>query len=309
MPSLVSAYCQATIVRIPSGVCGSVVAASWVRAFSQACQLGWGDITDSSPGHFRSLVDANLLERCPSDRAMVAATRLVASVCGLVTPRSPRRWTAWYRSACDPDSTLGQEVRRGVTPAMRSRSLAHARGGPEKATSPDLRSAGTLRAERDELARALRMVRFKLAHARDMELTTGARCQIARAAFESSMRKNLDLLDQLQYAEDQIERAQRATVGDSVDASHTQKLEEQLRDLDALHNRTLQCFAAVLDSLTSACAVAQAEVTLWEHRSPDESVHEDLSGLTETITKSAQRSTDQTRAKLAQQGIHLPSAT
>ena len=133
-------------MRIPSG--GSVVAVSWIRAFSQACLLGWGDITDSSPGHFRRLVGASLLERCPSDRAMVAATRLLASVSGLVTPRSARRWTAWYASACDPDSSIGQEVRRGVTPAMlaRARSRSQALGEPE-ADSPRLPKSGTLRAE------------------------------------------------------------------------------------------------------------------------------------------------------------------
>jgi len=73
-------------------------------------------------GDFRSLVGANLLDLCPIDRTMVAATRLVASVCGLVTPRSARRWTAWYGSACDPDSAIGQEVQRRVTPEMRSRA-------------------------------------------------------------------------------------------------------------------------------------------------------------------------------------------
>jgi len=309
MPSLVNAYCQATIVRIPSGVCGSVVAASWVRAFSQACQLGWGDLNDSSPGHFRSLVGANLLDRCPSERAMVAATRLVASVCGLVTPRSARRWTAWYGSACDPDSAIGQEVRRGVTPAMlsRARSRTQDRGAQEEMSSPELRRSGTLRAERDELAKAFRVARFELVHARAMELTTGARCQIAEAALASAMRKNLDLLDQLQHARDRSERAQQSTLRKQVGASRTQQLEEQLSDLNARHNRTLQCFAAMLDSLMEATAKAEREVMIWRDRSPDESVQQELSEVAEMIAKSALLATDHIRATLVQQGIHLPS--
>jgi len=304
MPSLVYAYCEGAIMRIPSGVCGSIVAVSWIRAFSQACLLGWGDITDSSPGHFRRLVDASLIERCPSDRAMVAATRLVASVSGLVAPRSARRWTAWYASACDPDSSIGQEIRRGVTPAMlaRARSYSPALGAPEEADSPRLPNTGTrtLRAERDKIENVLRITRLDLEQARAGELAMGARCKIAEVALVSAMRKNLDLLDQLQHARDRAERAQRST-SKPVGASRSQQLEDQLRDLEDLHNRTLQCFAATLDSLAEAAARSQAEAV------PGESVAEELSKLASTLPKSARLVTDKTREALALAGVILPS--
>ncbi len=92
---------------------------------------------------------------------MPSALRLVASVCGLVTQRSQRRWTIWFARACDPDHPLGASIREAVTPAMLRQPSALSKAS---ATSqrPDLRRAHEeVKQERDELRHELEDMRHE----------------------------------------------------------------------------------------------------------------------------------------------------
>lgn len=84
----VAAACRVASTVLPRGGRGVEAALLWLDAFSAACRLGLGDLTDSAPGLFRRFVAAGLITSCPSDGAMTGAIRLIAAVSPLVTPQS-----------------------------------------------------------------------------------------------------------------------------------------------------------------------------------------------------------------------------
>jgi len=177
----------------------------------------------------------------------------------------------------------------------------------EEPRAPELPESGTLRAERDELAKALRMTRFELDHVRAAELATGARCKIAEAALVSELRKNVDLLDQLRHAQDRAERALRPT-REPVCSNRCQELEEQLRDLEILHTLVLQKFAEMTDSFVEVLCKSQTEVALWRHQSPGVSMEQELNELAEAQAENVRMGKDRVREELARGGINLPSS-
>lgn len=122
--AILEAYCRAQLAELPQGSRGLRAAKELLAAIPAAYRLGWTDTTASAPELFRLLKDADLISRCPSGSDLPAALRLVASVCGLITQRSARRWTVWFSRACDPDHTLGASIRKAVTPAMLRRSTS-----------------------------------------------------------------------------------------------------------------------------------------------------------------------------------------
>lgn len=149
----ITAACRVASTALPRGERGVEAALLWLQAFPAACRLGLGDVTDSAPGLFRVFVGAGLLASCPGDSAMTGAIRLVASVSPLVSKRSPRTWTAWIGSACDPSSAVAAALRGALTPAM-------LREPRVPAAAP--RRAGSIRGERDRLAADLTAVRGEL---------------------------------------------------------------------------------------------------------------------------------------------------
>ena len=166
----IAAACRAAGVALPRGGRGVDAALLWLQAFPSACRLGLGDVTDSAPGLFRLFVGAGLIPSCPSDSAMTGAMRLIAAVSPVVTNRSPRTWTAWMRSACDPGSPTGAALQSGVTPAM-------LRAPTSTPVVP--RRPGSIRGERDRLAADLVTAREQLEQTR-----TSAAVQLAQLTAE-----------------------------------------------------------------------------------------------------------------------------
>ena len=140
------AHCQALLTALPHGIRGVGAAREFIAAIPAAVRLGWSDLTLSAPRFFRMFHGAGLISRVPSDSDMPAAVRLVASVSGLATRRSERRWTVWLASACDPEHPLGASIHNSVTQAMLHRGSGH-----NSSTS-----ATSLLAERDRLAEEVR---------------------------------------------------------------------------------------------------------------------------------------------------------
>lgn len=120
--TILEAYCLAQLAELPHGSRGLKAAQELLTAIPAAYRLGWADTTASAPELFRLLKNEDLISRCPTGSDLPAALRLVASVCGLVTQRSARRWTVWISRACDPDHKLGASIRKAVTPAMLRRA-------------------------------------------------------------------------------------------------------------------------------------------------------------------------------------------
>lgn len=153
----ITAACRVASIALPRGERGVEAALLWLQAFPLACGLGLGDVTESAPGLFRVFVGVGLLVSCPSDGAMTGAIRLVASVSPLVSKRSPRTWTAWIGSACDPASAVAAALRGAVTPAMLRE--------PKVPTAAP-RRVGSIRGERDRLAADLTATRGELEQTR-----------------------------------------------------------------------------------------------------------------------------------------------
>ena len=183
----IAAACRAAMVALPRGGRGVDAAILWLQAFPAACRLGLGDVTSSAPGLFRLFVGAGLIPSCPSDSAMTGAMRLIAAVSPMVTNRSPRTWTAWMGSACDPGSPTGTALRSAVTPAML-----------RVPTSPPVvpRRPGSIRGERDRLAADLVAVREQLEQTR-----TSAAAQLDQLTLER---------DRSAAAREEAEHARRA---------------------------------------------------------------------------------------------------
>lgn len=164
-PTIVEAFCRSRIASLPRGSRGLNAAKDLLTAIPAACRLGWADVTVSAAQLFRMLMHAELITSYPIASDMPAALRLIASVCGLVTQRSARRWTVWFSQACDPHQPLGASVREVVTPAMLHRPAIT----PGEAKPPK----SSIRAERDQLAAELASLRaefhaLKTSHDREL---------------------------------------------------------------------------------------------------------------------------------------------
>ena len=174
--AVLEAYCRAAMTALPRGVRGLEAAQIFLRAFPEVCRRGFGDHTDSAPGFFGILVELGLIESVPSANAMTAGIRLVASSCELVTPRSERRWTAWFGSAGDPGRPIGARVRGEVSEGMLSASATPPGRGPPR--------RGGIRAERDRLAGELAVERAALTSAREAVAAASAERDLALTALE-----------------------------------------------------------------------------------------------------------------------------
>ncbi|MEZ4379702.1 MAG: hypothetical protein R3A79_00020 [Nannocystaceae bacterium] len=146
--TILEAFCHAQLAALPRGGRGVSAAMDLLVAVPAACRLGWSDMTVSAPQLFRMLEEARLITGCPTASDIPPALRLVESVGGLVTQRSPRRWTVWFSSACDPDHALGASIREAVTPAMLN-------GSPSTSPTESPQRTTSIREERDQLASEL----------------------------------------------------------------------------------------------------------------------------------------------------------
>jgi len=151
--AILEAYCRAQIAELPRGPRGLKAAKALLVALPAAHRLGLPDTTASARQLFRLLGSAGLISDSPSDSDMPSALRLVASVCGLVTQRSPRRWTIWFSRACDPDHPLGASIREAVTPAMVRQPSRPLTASPERTAKLDelQRAHDVVTKERDKL--------------------------------------------------------------------------------------------------------------------------------------------------------------
>ncbi|MCB9756725.1 MAG: hypothetical protein H6713_42955 [Myxococcales bacterium] len=150
--NILEAFCRAQLAALPRGSRGVNAAMDLLVALPAACRLGWSDMTVSAPQLFRMLENAGLISSYPTASDIPPALRLVESVGGLVTQRSPRRWTVWFSSACDPDHALGASIRKVVTPAMLERP-------PSTSPTESSRRTTSIREERNQLARELDSLR------------------------------------------------------------------------------------------------------------------------------------------------------
>ena len=184
------AYCRARLADLPHGDRGVRAAGELLMAIPAACRLGWWDVTISAPDLFRRLKSEGLITACPSNANVPAALRLVDSVCDLVTQRSPRLWTVWFSSACDPDLPLGASIREAVTPTMLQRPRTktsspasvpqrHLPADDERAErlpASDFKAIQRLREEVSTLARELQELRAVCAALGADHLSQGALC-------------------------------------------------------------------------------------------------------------------------------------
>lgn len=186
--TVLEVFCRDQLAALPRGRRGLRAATHVLTAIPAACRLGWSDITVSAPELFRMLMHAGLITGSPTASDMPAALQLVASVCGLVTQRSARRWTVWFSRACDPDHPLGASIREAVTPAMLHR--------PESTSSTSTDSVprtDPIRAERDQLAAELDGLKEELESLRSDHATIAAELTAARDEASARIREIEDL--------------------------------------------------------------------------------------------------------------------
>lgn len=218
----ITAACRAASTALPRGERGVEAALLWLQAFPAACRLGFGDVTASAPGLFRLYVGVGLIPSCPSDGAMTGAIRLIASVSQLVVKRSPRTWTAWMGSACDPASPIATALRSAVTPAMLR---------VPKVPAATKRRVGSIRSERDRLAGDLVAVRDELEQTR--------RRADELCAERDRLAADLSAAGERQRASDQDQTRSAATLAEVRGALTTSRREleqTERRRLEAVEN-------------------------------------------------------------------------
>jgi len=184
--TVLKAFCQEQLAALPRGSRGLRAAMNVLTAIPAACRLGWSDLTVSAPELFRMLMHAGLITGLPTASDMPAALQLVASVCGLVTQRSARRWTVWFSRACDPDHPLGASIREAVTPAMLHRPESTTPTDPAPRTSP-------IRAEQDPRATELDRLKSELESLSSAHATIAAELTTARDESSARSREIVDL--------------------------------------------------------------------------------------------------------------------
>ena len=218
--TILEAFCQAQLIALPRGGRGVKAAVDLLAALPDACRLGWRDMTVSAPQLFRMLEDAGLITGCPTASDIPASLRLVESVCGLVTQRSPRRWTVWFASACDPDHALGASIRGAVTPAMINR-------GPSAPPTESPRRTTSLREERDQLASELDSLR---AESGALQVTNTR----AHADLESAVSQAADVETELLSIKRERDRLKRSL------ATTTEERDSLRRELERVRSTALK---------------------------------------------------------------------
>ena len=197
-------------------------------------------MTVSAPQLFRMLENAGLITSYPTASDIPSALRLVESVGGLVTQRSPRRWTVWFSSACDPDHALGASIREAVTPAMLERP-------PSTLPKESPRRTSSIREERDRLATELESLRSEFEALQAGHKKTRARLERARSQVEQLRRSVAEATERRKATSRELETVRS-------NASKLQASHDELRR----RNRAL---VQKVGSLEEELAIAQRRAT------------------------------------------------
>jgi uncharacterized coiled-coil DUF342 family protein len=212
---ILEAFCRVQLAVLPRGGRGVSAAMDLLVAIPAACRLGWSDMTVSAPQLFQMLENAGLISSCPTASDIPPALRLVESVGGLVTQRSPRRWTVWFSSACDPDHAHGASIRKAVTPAMLKRP-------PSTWPTESSRRTTSIREERDQLAGEFDSLRSEFDALQAEHRKTHAKLERARSLTEQ-------LRQSLAKITEQHEATRRELESVRSNASQIQAHHDELR--------------------------------------------------------------------------------